>query len=210
MFPKEIQRLIDLLTDLPGVGPRQAARMAFFIFHHGDQYAPLLIDSIQAIQNDVGSCKECFRSIEKKKGQELCEYCGNPQRNQGMVCVVEKEIDIPNIEKSGAYKGLYHVLGGVFSPLDSDSPKKLRLDDFYKRIQSILKSGKTLELIIATSQNTEGDATALYLERILEPFKKEFPAFSISRLGKGLSVGTEVEYADEVTLQNAIAHRTRI
>ncbi len=209
MYPKPIQRLIELLSKLPGVGPRQAGRMVFFILRESNGYVTDLADAVNNLKRNVAACKECFHFMEKDES-DLCEFCRNPKRDKTLISVVEKEADLANIEKTGGYHGLYHVLGGTFAPLDPDSPKKLRLEDFYSRIERHAKNGNTLEVIIATSQTTEGEATARYLERMLEPLAKRYPALSVSRLGRGMSMGSEIEYADETTLHEAFNHRIKL
>ena len=208
MYPKPVQRLIDLLAELPGVGPRQAARMTFFVLRGSQDYALALAEAVSAAKKRIGFCKDCFRSMERDNDVTLCSFCGNERRDQRLVMVMEKEVDVANMEKTGAYQGLYHVLGGNISLLDPESPKKLRLAELYARIKLILeKAEEPAEVIIATGQTSEGDSTALYLLQMLSPLKEDFPHLRLSRLGQGLSVGTEVEYADEVTLENALKHR---
>ena len=153
-------------------------------------------------------CAQCFRSIEKTgTTAELCSFCKDEKREKNIIAVVEKESDLHNLEKTGAFLGLYHVLGGVISPLDSESPKRLHLRDLHARIKKMLTTNEQCEVILATSSTTEGDTTALYIERVLAPLKDEFKNFTISRLGRGLSLGAELEYADEVTLKNALTNR---
>jgi recombination protein RecR len=123
------------------------------------------------------------------------------------VAVVEKESDMRNLEHSGAYRGLYHLLGGVISPLDADSPKRLRLRELYDRVEMRLRAGDPCEVILATNPTTEGDTTARYIERILAPLRETHASFAVSRLGRGLSLGSELEYADEITLKNAVQNR---
>ncbi|MBI2097200.1 MAG: recombination protein RecR [Candidatus Sungbacteria bacterium] len=211
MYPKAILRLAELFSKLPGIGPRQATRMAFFVLREGDNYGRTLAAAIQDVNKNIRSCPQCFRSMDVNGSSHngLCEICADQRRDGRSICVVEKEIDIPNIEKTGAFAGVYHVLGGTISLLEKDSPERLHLKDLYRRIEELSASGAPLEVIIATNPTTEGDATLLYLERILSPLKERFSVIAISRLGRGLSLGAEVEYADEVTLENALKHRTQ-
>lgn len=206
MYPKPIQRLIELFAELPGVGPRQAARMAFFVLRSSQDYALALSEAVAGAKKKVGLCTECFRSIDRGNGT-VCDFCAGEKRNRELLMIVEKEMDIANLEKTGMYHGLYHVLGGTVSLIDPESPRKLRLKDLYERIERLLGGAANLEVIIATGQTSEGDSTAMYLEQMISPLRKNFPELSISRLGRGLSMGTEVEYADEVTLENALRHR---
>ena len=122
MYPPAIERLIELFSKLPGVGPRQATRMAFYLLREGNGYSAMLATAIETARKEVGACSRCFRSVQKKTadGNGLCEICGDPKRDQNTVCLVEKELDIPNIEKTGGFRGTYHVLGGTISLLDKD------------------------------------------------------------------------------------------
>ncbi len=229
VYPKPLQNLIELFTQFPGIGPRQAARFAFFILDPVRSKKPSasagaqeahrtsngveedaslrheLISALQALE-DVGFCFQCFRATEKKNGG-LCTICKDAKRDSFTIAVVEKESDLQNIEKSGAYHGLYHILGGVISPLDAESPKRLHLKDLHGRIKKILDEEGNCEVVLATNTTTEGDTTALYIERILSPLKEQHPTLKISRLGRGLSLGTELEYADEITVKNALTNR---
>lgn len=209
MYPKPLQRLIDLFMKLPGIGPRQASRFAFHILK-SNGLAAELDEALKSLDEKIGFCPQCFRTLEKNGASaELCILCRDPKRNRIEIAVVEKESDLENLEKTGAYRGLYHVLGGVLSPLDSDSPKKLHLKELHERIKTVLASQSgQCEVILATSATTEGDLTALYIERVLAPLKEQYPALKITRLGRGLSLGSELEYADEVTLKNALTNRS--
>lgn len=208
MYPKPIEKLISLFIKLPGVGPRQAARMAFFILRDAEGYSRALSDAIRSAKQDINVCSECFKTMEKILGENRCEICRNDSRTNTPICIVEKEMDLLNFEKTGIFHGKYHVLGGTVAALDPDSPAKLKLKELYQRAELILKSQSELEIIIAMSPTSEGDTTANYLERMLAPLKNSFPKLIISRIGTGLSAGAEVEYADQVTLENAYHHRT--
>jgi len=211
MFPKPILDLAELLSKLPGIGPRQASRLAFFILRESKGYASALTSAIKNVTERVRPCVQCFRSMDANgNGKDgICDICKDPKRDQQSVCIVEKEIDIPNIEKTKVFHGTYHVLGGGISLLEKDSPERARVEDLYRRVEKLAVDVSPLEIIIATSPTTEGDATALYLERTLEPLAKKSSGVFISRLGRGLSMGAEVEYADEVTLEEALKHRTK-
>lgn len=207
MYPKPLQNLIDAFTKFPGVGPRQAGRFAFFLLHENEGIKEMLSDTLKETREKIGFCDVCFRSVDKREGP-LCGFCRDPKRNPRAIAVVEKESDMLNLEATRAFSGLYHVLGGTLSPFDNDSPKKLRLREIYSRVQNSLQTKKEpTEVILATSSTTEGDTTALYIERILDPLKKRFLHLAITRLGRGLSLGSELEYADEVTLKNALTNR---
>ncbi|TSC76675.1 MAG: Recombination protein recR [Parcubacteria group bacterium Gr01-1014_33] len=209
MYPKPLQNLIDVFTKFPGVGPRQAARFSFFILRETQGLKAVLTAALKEIERQIGFCGHCFRTIEKETaGKELlCVFCRDPKRNQTQIAVVEKESDMQTIEQTRAYQGIYHVLSGIISPLDPDSPKKIHLRALYERVKKIIETGAPCEVILAISTTTEGDTTALYIERILTPLKDAHPQLKISRLGRGLSLGSELEYADEVTIKNALTNR---
>ncbi len=211
MYPKPILDLIELFSKLPGIGPRQAARMAFFVLRESKGYGASLIAAVKNVKEQVRACGRCFRSMDTNGpvSNGLCDICKNPERDQRTICIVEKEIDIPNLEKTGVFGGVYHVLGGAISLLEKDSPERLRVKDLYRRIEELARDSSPLEVILATSSTAEGDATALYLLRTLEPLAEKSPALAVSRLGRGLSMGAEVEYADEATLEEALKHRTK-
>jgi recombination protein RecR len=209
MYPPPLQHLIDLFARFPGIGPRQAARFAFFLLKDR-QTANDLSEAIARAVSRLASCSQCFRSIERRENQNgtLCAFCASPKRDPSSIAVVEKESDLLNLEKTGAFGGMYHVLGGVVSPLESSSIGHLHLKELYQRVRARLeKEKKPFELVLATNSTTEGDMTALYIERIMEPLKNTHPHFRISRLGRGLSLGAELEYADEITLKNALNNR---
>ena len=211
MYPQPIQNLIDLLVKFPGIGPRQAARLAFFVIKNGDGFAAELAQTITEVKNKTGVCSDCFRTIELEKGRlEHCSICSSPHRNQDLMAVVEKESDLHNLEKSGSFRGIYHLLGGTISPLDAESPKKLHLRELFTKVQKILTDKNQAEIVLATNSTTEGDTTALYIERILAPLKNKYPGLVMSRLARGLSLGSELEYADESTIKNALENRKKL
>lgn len=209
MYPKQIQKLIDLFSRFPGIGPRQATRFAFFVLKEKNPFIGELSAALQEAEERIGICDACFRMMERENGTIYsCAICKDPRREAHMIAVVEKESDMRNVEQSGAYHGLYHVLGGVISPLDPDSPKGLRLRELYDRVEARLTAVQTpYEVILATNPTTEGDTTSRYIERILAPLQSDHPHLTISRLGRGLSLGSELEYVDEITLKNALTNR---
>lgn len=209
MYPKQIQRIIDIFSRFPGIGPRQAARFAFFILKEKDPFIGDMRAALQEAEERISICTMCFRMMERENGAiRSCAICSDPRREAHMIAVIEKESDMRNLEQSGAYHGLYHVLGGVISPLDPDSPKTLRLRELYDRVEARLAGAETpYEVILATNPTTEGDTTARYIERILAPLQSAHPHLTISRLGRGLSLGSELEYIDEITLKNALINR---
>ncbi len=209
MYPRSIQKLIDLFSKLPGIGPRQASRFVFTLVKDLVFMKELAV-SLDLAHQKIGFCSHCFRTVEHDSEEGmLCSFCRDSRRDHGVIAVVERESDLQTLEKSGAYRGLYHVLGGTLSPLDVESPKRLRLRALYERVKASLEAdheGRG-EVILATNSTTEGDLTALYIERILAPLKDIHPGFVISRLGRGLSLGSELEHVDEVTAKSALANR---
>lgn len=209
MYPKQIQKLIELFSRFPGIGPRQAARFAFFTLKEKNPFIADLCAALQEAEERIGICDSCFRMMERENGTiRSCGICADTRRETHIVAVVEKESDMRTMESTGAYRGLYHVLGGVISPLDPDSPKTLRLRELYDRVEARLTGTETpYEVILATNPTTEGDTTARYIERILAPLQNTHSHLTISRLGRGLSLGSELEYVDEITLKNALTNR---
>ncbi len=204
MYPKPIQQLIEVFQKFPGIGPKQAARFAFFVLRERETLVTALAQALDGVRT-ISFCGQCFRTTDG--ASDRCALCRDKRRDSALVAVVEKESDLATIEDTGEYRGLYHVLGGVVSPLDANSPARLHLKELHARISSLLENGGRAEVILATSSTAEGDMTALYIERILSPLKTVSAGFAISRLGRGLSIGSEIEYADPSTLKNALANR---
>ncbi len=208
MYPKAVQNLIEIFTKFPGVGPRQASRFAFFLLKERNGLKSAFSSALTELDERVTFCAQCFRSMEKANGAQLCSFCRDLKRNQRMVAIVERESDMQSMEDAGAFSGVYHVLGGSLSPLDSESPTHLHLRELFERVKKLSEeNGDSLEVILATNSTTEGDTTALYIDRILAPLKEKNSHLTISRLGRGLSLGAELEYADQVTLKNALTNR---
>lgn len=204
MYPKTIQKLIALFSKFPTIGPRTAARFIFYLMGLSKEEVNELIKSIIDLKKNVKMCSFCFNPFEGES--ELCEICQNPTRDKTLLCVIEKESDLISIEKTKKYNGLYFILGGTVSTLKKEEIKSLRIEELIKRIKNPEKFGilnaKFQEIILATNPTTEGEATALYLERILKPL-----GIKITRLGRGLPVGAELEYSDEETLKSALEGR---
>ncbi len=194
MYPKPIENLIAEFSKLPGIGPRTAARFAFSLLRKPKGDLELLSNAIIKLKEETKICKNCFNISE----QELCEFCANPKRDRSLVCVVEEAINIPAIENTKRFAGLYHVLGGVIKPNEGISPNDLKIKELTERI----KSNGIKEIIIATNPNTEGETTALYLAKILKSFN-----IKTTRLARGMSTGSDLEYADEMTISSALAGR---
>jgi recombination protein RecR len=197
MYPKSIKKLIELFTKFPTVGPRTAARLVFYLLKRKREEIDELVGAIQDLKKNVKICPLCFNTFEGE--QTLCEICQDATRNKNLLCIVEKEVDLIALEKTKKYKGLYFVLGGTVSSLRKKDIKKLRIKELKERIK---KHPQIKEIIIATNPTNEGEATALYLERALKSFDGK-----ITRLGRGLPMGGELEYADGQTLKNALEGR---
>jgi len=197
MFPPAIQKLIDLFSEFPTVGPRTASRFVFYLLKLPKEKIEDLVSAISAIKKEVKICKLCFTPFQGRG--DFCKICQSPSRDKNLLCIIEKEIDLIPIEKTKKYNGLYFILGGTISSLKKTDIEKLKIKELEERAKN---QPEIQEIIIATNPTTEGEATALYLERLLKPFGKK-----ITRLGRGLPVGAELEYADEETLSSALESR---
>ena len=196
MYPKTIQKLIEIFSKFPTVGQRTATRFVFYLIKRDKKEIEELSRAILDLKEKVKFCKNCFKPFEGEG--EVCEICSDKTRDRSLLCIVEKETDLEAIEKTKKYKGLYFVLGGPVSAIKKEELKKLRIKELEERV----KDKKIKEIIIATSLTTEGEALALFLERKLKNSGKK-----ITRLGKGLPTGGELEYADEETLGAAFESR---
>jgi recombination protein RecR len=204
MYPKTIQKLIDLFSQFPTVGPRTASRFVFYLARKPKEEVDKLAATILDLKKNVKFCRLCFSPFEGEG--ELCEICSDPTRDKSLLCIVATETDLLSIEKTKKYKGLYFILGGQISRLKKADMEKLRIKELEERIKS---HPEIKEIILALNPTAEGEATALYLERLLKPLN--LPAgrqvIKITRLGRGLPVGGELEYADEETLSSALEGR---
>lgn len=198
-FPPALTALIRELGRLPGIGPKSAQRLAFHLFNRSGEDVDALAAAIRGAKASLDRCPVCFNVMTK--GQEACHVCGDAGRDASIVCVVESPADLLAIERSGEYRGRYHVLHGVLSPMNGVGPEQLTIPALLER----LRDGPAEEVILATSTTVEGEATAMYLARALG--ERDVPA---SRIAYGLPVGGDLEYADEVTLGRAISHRRRL
>lgn len=195
MYPKSIQNLITEFSKLPGIGPRTASRFAFNLLRKSKSDLELLSNAIIKLKEETKICKNCFNISE----EDLCEFCSNVKRDRSLVCVVEEAINIPAIENTKQFTGLYHVLGGVIRPNEGIGPNDLKIKELIERI----RNNGIKEIIIATNPNTEGETTALYLVKALKPYEN----IKITRLARGMSTGSDLEYADEMTISSALAGR---
>ena len=197
MFDGAIGELIEQLGRLPGVGPKSAQRIAFFVLQNPNYDPRELADVLATIRERVRFCDTCGMLAT----EEQCDICLDARRDESVICVVEEAKDVWAIERTREYRGKYHVLGGALSPIDGIGPDQLRIRELMAR----LGSGVVTEVIIATDPNLEGEATASYLSRMLEQ-----PGLTVTRLASGLPVGGDLEYADEVTLGRAFAGRRQV
>lgn len=198
-FPPALARLIRELGRLPGIGPKSAQRLAFHLFHRDPEDVEALAQAIQAAKASLDRCPVCFNVMTR--GDETCSVCSDPSRDSSLVCIVENPSDLLAIERSGEFRGHYHVLHGALSPMNGVGPDQLTIPALFAR----LEEGNASEVILATSTTVEGEATAMFLARGLA--EKGVP---VSRIAYGLPVGGDLEYADEVTLGRAISHRRRL
>jgi len=197
MYEGIIQDLIDELGRLPGVGPKSAQRIAFHIIQSERVDVTRLAEVLKTVKERVKFCTICGNITE----EELCKICRDPRRDNTSICVVEESKDVIAIEKTREFKGKYHVLGGAISPIDGIGPDQLRVKELINRVTT----EESKEVIVATNPNLEGEATAAYLVRVLEP-----TGVLVTRLASGLPVGGELEYADEVTLGRALKGRRQV
>jgi recombination protein RecR len=196
-YTKPLARLIDEFSKMPGIGPKTAQRLAFYILKNSSERVASLAKAILEAKEKVKHCSICGNITD----QEVCEICQNINRDKSIICVVEKVRDLIAIENTGEYKGLYHVLEGAISPLDGIEPENLKIDSLLKR----LKTEKIKEIILATNPNIEGEVTASYLNKLIEPLN-----IKVTRIAYGVPIGGSLEFADEVTLTQALMGRQKI
>ena len=202
MYAEPVQRLIDELARLPGIGPKSAQRVAFHLLKITPSSARELASAIVDMKEKVRLCAVCFNVSDA----DLCEFCRDPRRDGSIVCVVQEPPDIVAIEKTREFHGLYHVLQGAISPIEGIGPEELRVAELLERLKNPPgEQAAVAEVILATNPNIEGEATAMYLGRLLTPL-----GISVTRLASGLPVGGDLEYADEVTLGRALEGRRNI
>lgn len=193
MFPKSFQKLIDHFASLPSIGPKMAERLVLYLFKQEQEKINDFSEILKNLKRNINFCKQCFNISENG----LCAICSDKKRDQKMICVVEEPLDIIAIEKTRRMRGIYHVLGGTLNgPVDKNNPLKI------KELLTRLKKNPIEEVIIATNPTTEGEATALYLARLIKPLNVR-----TTRLARGLPTGGDIEYADEATLGGAIEGR---
>lgn len=195
-LPRPVARAIDEFGRLPGIGPKTASRLAFHLLRADKGLARSLAQALAGLADGVVTCSRCYNIAEA----DPCAVCTDPARDTSVVCVVEEPLDVLAIERTGTFKGLYHVVGGAISPVDGITPSDLRISELVGRVGA----EPIVEVILATNPSLEGDATAMYIERSIRSTASEV---RITRLARGLPVGGDIEYADEVTLIRALEGR---
>jgi len=192
--PEPISQLIDEFNKLPGIGPKSAARLTYYLLRMPEAEAKSLAEAILAVKEKVVLCSVCQNITDA----DPCRICDNTQRDHSITCIVEEPLDILAIERTRKYTGVYHVLHGVISPADGIGPGDLKIKELLSRIQN----GDITEIILATNPNLEGEATAMYIQRLIAPL-----GIKVTRLARGLPAGGDLEYADEITLTRALEGR---
>lgn len=195
--PEPIQRLVESFHRLPGIGPKSAQRLAYHILRTSEQEASALAQAILDVKQRIRLCSQCMNITES----DPCGYCRDERRDRAVVCVVEQPLDVLAIERSGGYRGLYHVLHGVLSPMDGIGPEHIHIRELVIRLQA----GEIQEVIMATNPSLEGEATAMYVQRLIGP-----AGVKVTRLARGLPSGADLEYTDDVTLARALEGRQEI
>ena len=194
--PQPIQNLIDALSRLPGIGPKTASRLAFYLLNAPEDISLRLAEALSGLKEGIGFCERCYNIT--LAGKKICDICNDDTRDDSLICVVERPMDVLVLEKVAAFSGKYHVLHGVLSPIEGIGPDDLYIRPLIERV----KGGGIQEIILATNPSMEGDATAQYLQKQLQPL-----GVRLTRLARGLPVGGELEYADQNTILRALAGR---
>jgi len=196
ILPAPVTNLSSAFERLPGIGPKTASRLTFFLLRSPEDISRQLAEALQALKSATAFCKVCYNITSSS--QEVCDVCANPKRANGTICVVEEPLDVIAIESTAAFGGRYHVLHGVLSPIEGIGPEHLRIRELLER----LRMEPVTEIILATNPSMEGDATALFLKQQLAPL-----GIRLTRLARGLPAGGDLEYADQSTLLRALAGR---
>ncbi|MCL5094235.1 MAG: recombination mediator RecR [Patescibacteria group bacterium] len=194
LIPKNVQSLIDEFSKLPGIGPKSAQRLTFYLLRGAKKNIGELGQAVLDLKNDLKICSNCFNIAEN----DPCVLCGDERRDREVICIVEEPLDIIALEKTGKFEGLYHVLHGAISPVDGIGPEDLYISQLLSRV----KNNGIKEIIIATNPDLEGEATAMYIHKLIEHL-----GIKITRIAHGLPMGADIEYADEITLSRALEGR---
>ena len=194
MMGSPLDRVVELLGEMPGVGKKTAQRLAYFILNRDDRYVQELTQSLVSLKEQLRWCTRCYNI----SAEDLCDICRQTDRDETLLCVVEDAANVAIVERSGGFRGNYHVLGGVLSPVNGVGPEELRIRELLNR----LSQGQVLEVVLATNPTVEGEATAMYLAGILETSE-----LKVSRIGVGIPIGGSLEFCDEITMAKAIENR---
>lgn len=197
-IPKALEKVTESFERLPGVGPKTAQRLAFYLLHVPQEYLDNFAVNLTTLKKETKLCAECFNIGDT----EICSICADRQRDKSIMCIVEDSLDVLAIEKSGKYPGVYHVLHGVIDPLNSIGPDDIYIPQLVTRIKN--NESRIKEIILATNPTMEGEATALYIVREVQ---RTNPEISVTRIGRGLPIGADLEYADESTISRALEGR---
>lgn len=205
-----IHTLTESFSKFPGIGPRQAKRFVYFLLAQNPEFISDLSASLSGLRKDIFQCSFCFRFFQKDmSGENICPACKDPERDASALLVVEKDVDLENIQKMHAWNGFYFVLGGSLPILEKDPSRKIRSKELFYAVQDRAKEAgenQLKEIVLAMSANVEGENTLAYLSKILAPLAEKY-SLKISTLGRGLSTGTELEYSDAATFKNALENR---
>lgn len=197
MYAESLENLIAVFKKMPGIGPKSAQRLAFYILSASDMEVKMITESMHTVKSSIKNCSTCFNITDN----DPCKICQDASRDKSILCVVADPKDLIAIERTSEYKGLYHILGGVISPLDGVGPENLKIKELLAR----LKDGSVKEILLATNPTTEGEATVIYLTRLLKPL-----GVKITRLAYGLPIGSDMDYADHATLTQALEGRREV
>jgi len=203
LLSKPIQDLVEQFQKLPGIGPKSAQRLTYYVLRRPEEDVHVLINALERVKRDLVTCSRCYNITE----EDPCVICSNIERNQASICVVEEPLDLISIEKTGKHSGVYHVLNGVINPLMGIGPEELRMYELFDRLRSFCGSGGDIELIIATNPSIEGEATAMFIKKEIANMESVSEQIKITRIARGLPTGGDVEYADQVTLGRALEGR---
>jgi recombination protein RecR len=195
-YPRALARVMEELEKMPGIGPKSAQRLALYLLRASAEEARALAEAILEMKQAVHLCRLCFNLTD----DEICPICSDSQRDEGLICVVSDVRDLLALERAGSFRGRYHVLGGLISPMEGVGPESLRLRELLERVKDGVR-----EVILATNPTVEGDATALYIAGLLKPL-----GIKVTRIALGLPVGGDLDYADEVTVARAVSGRTEL
>jgi len=205
-LPNVVVKAISAIEKLPGIGPKSATRLVFYLLNTPDKYVEGLANNLIELKKKSKFCKICFSVCE----QDLCEVCKDSNRKKNLICVVERSIDVINFERTGVFDGVYHVLGGAINPLERISPDDLKIDELVGRVKEMRNnSQEKIEIILATSLTMEGEATALYIKNRLDKLELG-EKLLINRIGMGLPVGSDLSYVDEATLSRALESKRKL